>query len=173
MKKILLLSALFSLLVSCGNSDDDTNNDNGIVFKAMINGEQWSYEEIEESSLLNIEETNEQNLVVKGRSGNIKIALGMYDENSPPSNCIPLNEYNFISVSVLYKDENGTFTDSHSININDNINNLIVTKCEDGKISGSFSANLVGGISGVSPEQVEITNGVFTNIPFEVSNFQF
>ena len=162
----IFLICLSLVLFSCGSDDNDDDNDDPI-FEAVINGEKWSYEEIEESSILNIDQTNEQNMIIKGISGNIKLAVSMYDENSPLGNCVPLDEYNFISVAILYEN-NGNFFDSHSSNSNDNITNVIVNKCEEGKISGTFNASLTGGIIGVSPEQVEITNGVFENIAFEI-----
>ena len=175
MKNILFLSLSVIVLLttfSCSNNDDSNNNSGNAVFKATINGEQWEASVFEDSNgLIQSVSTKDQLFQLTGSSNGIRLRVSL--SATEISDCMAVGSYEFPNrVDISYATASGGWYGGHFYDIDDQGNRvmtLTVTSCSNNTISGTFSGSYTGDSGPDSPTNIEITNGVFQNIEFDIT----
>ncbi|MFT5891493.1 MAG: hypothetical protein ACI9Y7_001597 [Dokdonia sp.] len=173
----VLLLILVTFFYSCSSDDDASSS--GSFMRATIDGESWESTEIEFSTLTQSESQNAQRYDLTAFSESFKVTISIFDTTGV-NPCMPLREYNRAEdealVSFFYGLGNDIFVSEHSSTVisDDSIISDVtvnITSCEGAMISGTFSGTFYknGNLSGLNtPEIVEITDGVFQNIPYTI-----
>jgi hypothetical protein len=184
MKKILgtglVILSLFFAGCSSDSSDDTTNdsieaNNQTSSITATINGAAWTGK-INSVTLIRVTSSKEQRFDISAQDGSQLLSLAFYSElttdNGMPVRTYSFDEENEISDALFintYLIGNSTFTEHAP-----KIGKLTVTSINKEKktISGTFSFTAVKGGSLqnqiVTPETVEVSKGVFTNLSYKV-----
>lgn len=176
MKKILIYS--FSIVIlfttfSCSNDDDSSNdNDNSAVFKATINGEQWEASVFEDTNgLIQIVSNQEQLFQLTASSNGIRLRVVL--TATEISDCMATGSYDFPNrVDISYATSGGGWLGGHFYDTDGQgayVMTLNVTSCSNNTISGTFTGSYTGDSGPDSPTSIVITNGVFQNIEFDIT----
>ncbi|WP_378175185.1 hypothetical protein [Aquimarina sp. SS2-1] len=176
--KILLVLTLLSIFsVSC-SSDDGTSADNSSFMSATIGDTDWQSTQINFSNLTVVNGQGQRYDVSAGNQ-DIEFVLAVVDRNL--GDCITPGIYGGDDVLfIYYYNLDGTFVSEHfptplSDNTIESNLQVTVTSCADGKISGTFSGTMYSNFFDQSQQEndyetLEISNGRFQNIPFQVIN---
>ena len=176
MKRFFYATALaffvaFATSCSSDDSNEVTNNDTEATITAVINGEEWTGT-VTSSTLLKVSSMGLQRFDITAEDGEQRIQLACESEIQVG---MPLITYTFDEESM---DTNAIFTNSYLLGGNSYMEHFVSTgemtftafDAVNGKASGTFSftAYKVGTLQDqiVTPEDVIITNGVFTNVSY-------
>ena len=169
LKYSLILSVIFAV-TACG-SDDENPPEANASFTASINGEVWEATSFAATNgLIQIEAVGEQIFQLSGNDDNIKLQLFL--TASEISSCMSVGSYEFPNrVDILYKQASGGYFGGHTIDTDmtgQRVMTLNVTSCSNNVISGNFTASYSGNSGPNTPENIVITNGLFSNIEFDI-----
>ncbi len=171
---LLLLSILF---VGCSSNDDDNkdNNESNSV-TATIDGVNWKSTKINSVTLIKVTSSNAQRFDISVQDDSQLFSLAC-ESKLTNNDAMPLKEYIF---DEDRDDSDALFINTYLIDGNSytehfpKLGKLKITAMNSEKktVSGTFSfrAEKVGVLQTkiVTPDVVEVTNGVFNNLPYTV-----
>lgn len=176
MKKTFLLLLVTLVTISC-SSDDSSNSSNNTnnTISLKLNGVD-QVATIESASLIKYQSSNEQLLQIFAENNDYVFQLNFFGDYSS-NNTLPTGDYVYTDILpegyfyVSYKLNGNTYgmhsPDSGTLNIS-SMNGSTNT------VSGTFNQILTGGgeLNGQTlPTTLNITNGVFNNIEFDVYEY--
>lgn len=156
--------------VGCSNDENSEDNTSGTI-TATINGTPWKGSKIVNVSLIQVKSIGEQRFDISAQDGKQMLSLAFSSELTTKG--MPIRTYSFDNDEALFLNTyligNSTFTEHSPVS-----GQLTITAIDAGKktISGTFSfQNEKVGILQteiVTPEIVNVTEGVFTNLSYKV-----
>ncbi len=164
--------------IACSGSDDSPNLEEETLISANIGGVAWEATTIAEANVLVITEEG-QRFGFEAYDEEYKIKLAVYELDSVDGTLTEQTYSDDINTALLfyYGMGNDSFVSEHQPNQDFGLENNIVidiTSSTPEMISGTFSGTFYkkGDLTGMdTPEIVEITNGIFRNVPFELHEF--
>ena len=164
----LAIMALF--FVGCSNEDSSEGSASGTI-TATINGTPWKGSKIVNVSLIQVKSIGEQRFDISAQDGKQMLSLAFSSEITTKG--MPVRTYSFDNDDALFLNTyligNSTFTEHSAVS-----GQLTITAMDADKktISGTFSFQneKVGTLQTeiVTPEMVNVTEGVFTNLSYKV-----
>jgi len=164
----LVIMALFFVGCSAEDSSDDTTSG---TITATINGTPWKGAKIVNVSLMQVNSIGEQRFDISAQDGKQMLSLAFSSELTTKG--MPVRTYSFDHDDALFLNTyligNSTFTEHSPVS-----GQLTITAMDADKktISGTFSFQneKVGTLQTeiVTPEMVNVTEGVFTNLSYKV-----
>jgi len=173
MKKIIGIGLLVMSLVFVGCSkDEDSDSATSGSITATINGIPWTGTKIINVSLIQSASLGEQRLDISAQDGKQMLSLAISSELTTVKG-MPVRTYSFENDDALFLNTymigSSTFTEHTPVS-----GQLTITAINTDKktVSGTFSfENEKAGILQteiVTPDVVNVTNGVFTNLTYTV-----
>lgn len=178
MKKLLRFGAIalfLSFAVSCSDDDSNSTNNDGNnaaqTISAVINGQDWQGT-VKSATLIRV--NGEQRFDISAEANGQLITISC--SSTATTGSMPLKSYHF-------DQENGgdaLFTNSYQINGNNFMEHLCDfgtvtltgTNADSKTASGTFNftSSKIGELQNqiVTPEDIVVTNGVFTNVKYVV-----
>ncbi|OOV29864.1 hypothetical protein BXU11_08375 [Flavobacterium sp. LM5] len=164
----LVIMTLFFVGCSAEDSSDDTTSG---TITATINGTRWKGAKIVNVSLMQVNSIGEQRFDISAQDGKQMLSLAFLSELTTKG--MPVRTYSFDNDDALFLNTyligNSTFTEHSPVS-----GQLTITAMDADKktISGTFSfQNEKVGILQteiITPELVNVTEGVFTNLSYKV-----
>lgn len=173
-KSFLKLSVLFLVISLC--SCENNNDENIPSFNVNLNDVAFEPNAIA-CGLSHINSANSQRLNLHARDDDTNI-ISIAMESGTIEDCMPVGDYPIedILITLSYVTNNGGSVIEHThldVDLNSTLSASIIS-CSDEKISGKFSGTFrkidILQDEFETPETVEITNGEFNNIPFQIIN---
>ena len=172
MKKIIGIGLLVMSLVFFGCSKDEDSESTTGSITATINGTPWVGTKIINVSLIQSTSLKEQRFDISAQDGKQMLALAVSSELTTTKG-MPVRSYSYADDVALfintYIDGANTYTEHSPVS-----GELIIKSIDTDKktISGTFSfkSEKVGVLQTaiVTPDIVNVTNGVFTNLTYTV-----
>ncbi|MEM0578559.1 DUF6252 family protein [Flavobacterium polysaccharolyticum] len=172
MRKYIGMGLVIMTLFFVGCSNDETSEDNTSgTITATINGTPWKGSKIINVSLIQVTSSGEQRFDISAQDGKQMLSLAFSSQITAKG--MPVRTYSFDNDDALFLNTyligNSTFTEHSPVS-----GQLTITAIDTDKktISGTFSfQNEKIGILQteiVTPEMVNVTEGVFTNLTYKV-----
>lgn len=174
---VMLLSIIF---INCSsNEDNELKTDEAAKISATINGKAWVATKVTSVTLTRLSTTGEQRFDINAEDENQRLFLACSSELTT-SIGMPLRTYGFDiendSPTALFLNYYLIGENSYSEHFTQ-LGKLTITSVNEAKktISGTFSysAEKIGVLQEqiVTPESLEVTNGVFTNLTYTVVSY--
>lgn len=177
MKKILSIGllSLSILFAGCSNDDKDDNSGSNSI-SATINGKEWKGTKINSVTLIKVTSEKQQRFDINVQDDSQMLSLACSSDLTT-ADTMPLKAYKFDEENDIidalfintYLIEGNTYTE-HFVKTG----TITITSMDASKktVSGTFNftAEKVGVLQTkiITPEVVEVKNGVFTNVPYKV-----
>ncbi|KUJ59851.1 hypothetical protein AR687_21105 [Flavobacteriaceae bacterium CRH] len=186
MKKILPIALLvLSVIFTSCSSDDNDSNDAEASFSATINGTAWKPTKINTATLIKIPGYG-QRFDISVQDDSLMLLLA-FESEVTNNDGMPLKQYNFFEDPSENQVSNALFVNTYLYANGNSVTEhlpvsgkITVTSVDTDKktISGTFSFRSEKGeeeafkIKATTPNVFEVTNGVFTNLPYTVITAQ-
>ena len=180
MKKILSIGLLtLSVLLTACSSDENDKKDNGNSVSATINGTAWNATKINSVTLIKVKSEKQQRFDINIQDNAQMLSLACVSELTT-ADAMPIKAYNFDENAEDEDNMNALFINTYLIDGNTYTEHFVktgkitITSMDADKktVSGTFSftSEKVGTLQTkvVTPNIVEVKNGVFTNLSYKV-----
>ena len=177
MKKILNLGLVFLTILFAGcSSDDGIDNNSNNSASATINGTAWNATKVNSVTLIKVKSENQQRFDINIQDNSQMLSLACVSSLTT-TDVMPLKAYSFDEDN---DDMDALFINTYLINGNTYTEHFVktgkitITSMDADKktVSGTFSftSEKVGTLQTkvVTPNIVEVKNGVFTNLSYKV-----